>query len=287
MADPRIRLLDHISNPVIPSETVKALYRNPGLVRRVTYRPSLETQFKARVRGLSRALLGAVERLAADPEARLDGLDDQKRIAALDAAADLVDMRFADEIVFQPGSDGSRRKQRLLERRAAIRLPSAELGWRALAQGAAPVARLRAAFGLAWQLERPRCVRPAQLSASRCNDHGGSAGRLSRPHRFEFLPLALRFQSSGDAPGGRSRALSPAMPPTSTSDSLNRPPPGTSAAGVRRLTEDECSGCMRARSRAAAAGARPLLRWTDLVLATLDTMTGGSARRRRVRQRFR
>ncbi len=278
VADPRIHLIDHISNPVIPSETVKALYRNPGLVRRVTYRPSLETQFKARVRGLSRVLLGAVERLAADPEARLDGLDDQKRIAALDAAANLVNMRFADEIVFQPGSDGSRRKQRLLERRAAIHLPSAELEvappWRKaphLSHGSR-----RFGFGLGSSSDRDVYGRLSFRLA--LHDMADPPDGYPDLIAFEFLPLALRFPSSGDAPVTLEEFYLLRIRHLNEWTRFNRRPSWNIRAGVRRLTEDECSGCMMGEVAGGGGWGKTFFDGRISFLATVDTMAAWGPR---------
>lgn len=123
-AGPELKLLDSVKLPVVPADTVKALYRNPGLVARVRYRPSARTQFRARVEGMDRAARNAVEALADDPEAPLpaDG-----RVRILDAAADLIDVRYAKELPFQPDGKGGTIKRRVLERRAEIREPSPEL----------------------------------------------------------------------------------------------------------------------------------------------------------------
>src|SRR5262249_53633592 len=49
-AAPELELLRHVKTPVIPVDTVKALYENQGLVRDVRYRPSIRTQFRKRIR---------------------------------------------------------------------------------------------------------------------------------------------------------------------------------------------------------------------------------------------
>ena len=47
-AAPRLDLLSHVGAfGVLPSDTVQALFRNPGLVRDVHWRPSIRTQFEA------------------------------------------------------------------------------------------------------------------------------------------------------------------------------------------------------------------------------------------------
>lgn len=127
-AAPELRLLDHVRVPVMPADTVKALFANPGLVRGIRYRPSAMTQFRARVEGMDAEQLTVVEGLAADPAAPLPrGLATPERIRVLDAAADLIDVRHAQELLVEAEGPGANLKQRLLARRAKLLLPSPEL----------------------------------------------------------------------------------------------------------------------------------------------------------------
>jgi hypothetical protein len=127
-ASPRLVLLDHLGTPVVPIDTVKALYANPGLVREVQYRPSATTQFNARVAGMPRDQRTLVEALAHDGNTPLpERLSEEERIHVLDASADLVDVRYAKELPYDPGGEGARIKQRVLERRAALLRPSEPL----------------------------------------------------------------------------------------------------------------------------------------------------------------
>jgi hypothetical protein len=127
-AAPRFSLVEHVGAVVLPSDTVKALFRNPGLVRAVHYRPSIRTQFAARAATLDdggRALLDA---LAADPAAPLpDDMPAPARAAALDAAVDLLDLRFGRDLVVGKAPEAARARQVLLERRSAIPVQSPEL----------------------------------------------------------------------------------------------------------------------------------------------------------------
>jgi hypothetical protein len=125
-ADPALHLLDDIHSPVIPADTVKALFETPGLVRRTAFRPSLRRQFNERVRNLDEAQKSAVEALAVDPEYALPASWEPARvIETLDAAADLIDVLYARDLVHKDNAPAARRKQRLLERRAKILQPSA------------------------------------------------------------------------------------------------------------------------------------------------------------------
>jgi Domain of unknown function (DUF4105) len=125
VANPELQLLDAVVTPVIPADTVKALYKYPSLVRRVGFRPSLRRQFDARVVALDSEQRDLVEELAADAEHALpSSLGNTRAIAVLDAAADLVDVLYARDLVHRTDSDAARHKQRLLERRATILEPS-------------------------------------------------------------------------------------------------------------------------------------------------------------------
>lgn len=127
-AAPRLELLSNVNRYVVlPSDTVHALYANPGLVRAVHWRPSIRTQFEARVAPLSRKARGAVDALAADPAAPLPELPPAESAAVLDAALDHVDMLGGKKLLVGADADGLRRRQVLLERRAALRFPSPPL----------------------------------------------------------------------------------------------------------------------------------------------------------------
>lgn len=127
-AAPRLHLLEHVGFPVIPIDTVKALYQNPGLVSAVHFRPSAVAQFNARVQGMPAREREAVEELARNPEAALPpGLAEPRRIRVFDAGADLVDVTYAKELPVEPDGAGSHLKQRVLERRAALLQPSEPL----------------------------------------------------------------------------------------------------------------------------------------------------------------
>jgi hypothetical protein len=127
-AVPELDLLSHVGKIAVPADTIKALYRVPGLVRAVRWRPSIRAQFRKRTEGLSSGELAAVARIAGAPGAPLpDGLTEPQQAAVLDAALDLVDLRHARGIILGTDPEAMRLKQALLERRSAIRVQSEEL----------------------------------------------------------------------------------------------------------------------------------------------------------------
>jgi hypothetical protein len=127
VADPRFELLRHVKTPVLPVDTVKALLANPGLVRRVRYRPSIRDQFARRIEGLRQEDLDAVEDLAIHPDRSIAELPVDRQVRVLDAALDFIDVRSAKELIDDPTSAAKVAKQRLEERRAALAVPSPEL----------------------------------------------------------------------------------------------------------------------------------------------------------------
>lgn len=132
VANPKLQLLDKLGWPVLPSDTVKAVKAEPGLVRKVRYRPSNRTQFLARLSRLSATERDLVAGLVDDPDAAFPAeLDRASQARVLDTALDLVDFRYARDLVRDPGEEadpeGVAVKQKLLERRAAMQLESEDL----------------------------------------------------------------------------------------------------------------------------------------------------------------
>jgi hypothetical protein len=128
-AAPRLRLIEPFAfwPLVVPADTVKVLYRNPGLVRAVHYRPAIRTQFEARARGLTATQGDAVEALLADPATPLPPGEPSSQAQVLDAALDLMDVRHARALLFNIAPELARTRQVLLERRSTIRVQSPEL----------------------------------------------------------------------------------------------------------------------------------------------------------------
>lgn len=128
-AAPRLSLLEHVGRyVVIPADTVKALFRNPGLVRSVSWRPSIRTQLVARLDRLDAAGRDAVEALSADASAPLPAsLGAAGAVAVLDAALDHVDLRFGRDLAVGKAPEAARARQVLLERRSALGVVSPPL----------------------------------------------------------------------------------------------------------------------------------------------------------------
>lgn len=124
-AKPSLHLVDELSSPILPADTVKVLFDNPGFVRKVTYRPSARTRFEHDIEGLSSEQKSLVDELADDAERALPaGMPLAAQVQVLDAAADLVDLRSIKALVKHEDPVAAERKRRLLERRAALRVSS-------------------------------------------------------------------------------------------------------------------------------------------------------------------
>jgi hypothetical protein len=127
-AAPRLDLLSHVGKLVVlPSDTIKALYLNEGLVRQVQYRPSLRRQLDARLALLAAAERDLVAPLAGNPALDLGSLAPERQAAVLDAALDLVDFRTGKEILLGSDPVAAARRQALLVRRSALRVQSPRL----------------------------------------------------------------------------------------------------------------------------------------------------------------
>jgi hypothetical protein len=127
-AAPRLDLLSHVGRIVLPSDTVKALFRNPGLVRQVQYRPSLRRITDARLSLLDGAELELVEPLLGAPAAPFPAtLTPPRQAAVLDAALDLLDLRNGKAILIGTDPEASAARQALLTRRSEVRVQSPRL----------------------------------------------------------------------------------------------------------------------------------------------------------------
>jgi len=124
-AAPRLELTKRLTFYVIPSDTIRALARDPSPVTKVTYRPSVRSQFFYRLKQLNDAEKRALDVLVdtQDPE-RLDPLLPKASAArVLDAFSDQVELVAGKELL-RDGSESQRLKQRILVKRASLGVKS-------------------------------------------------------------------------------------------------------------------------------------------------------------------
>jgi hypothetical protein len=135
---PERDLLDGTHWPVIPADAIRGVTKEQGLVEKIEFRPSSRTRFHEEIRTFSDEQLTAVAELGSNPRRSLT-LPDRERIAVLDAAQDLVDIKYAKQLARDSRKGtGAEVKQVLLERRAEILVPTAdvthEVPWRKMPQ---------------------------------------------------------------------------------------------------------------------------------------------------------
>ena len=193
VANPELDLLDNMHWPTIPADAVKALYDNPGLVESVEYRPSSRTRFRRDIQDFTSAQDDGIDSLLDDPHVPL-ALDQHAKIEVLDAAQDLVDIRYAKDLLKDSrDSVGARVKQTLLERRAEILVPTPDrpdvVPWDKMPQRGHDSRRV--ALGAGADLQSGRWAAfGARLALHDLADPSEGFPDLSQ---LEFLPTRARY----------------------------------------------------------------------------------------------
>ena len=124
-ADSRIDLLSKLKAFVIPSDTAQVVWKVPGLVRSVHFRPSIRTELMTRAQDLSKNEIDFVFQIMKTKkipeELHQQTLRSQARI--LDTVVDDIDFKYSYEVQFE-GSEISKFKSQVLSRRSQIDLIS-------------------------------------------------------------------------------------------------------------------------------------------------------------------
>lgn len=244
-ADPSLELRDQLLWPVIPADTVKAVAESPGLVKSITFRPSARTQLEARTRDMSGEMRGMVAKLSREPDLELPAdLGREQRIRVLDAAADVIDIRHAKELVHtDKDSEGARLKQALLQRRAQIPVASKELEvktpWHRMPSRGHDSRRLT--FGGGYAGERGGFTSMRMRLAM--HDLADSTPGYPDTTRLEFLPTTLRFW----VPDGRAALESMYLVRVASLSPISRFDRAMSwrlDAGVKRVADEGCDDCL-------------------------------------------
>lgn len=126
-AKPDLELTSELPFYVIPTDTLKAASKAPGLVKEVTFRPSLRTKFEFRYLALDSK---NQRRLKAIIDDGVDSLDPEiseiDKSTLMDLAVEYIDFRYPYEIQ-DPQSATSIKKRALLTRRSQIQVKSPEI----------------------------------------------------------------------------------------------------------------------------------------------------------------
>jgi hypothetical protein len=244
VAEPSLHLMDHVKYPVVPVDTVRALFANKGLVRELRYRPSLRTTMHHELTSLSGAQLDALSALLGDPDAPFPAtLTDVQRAQVLDAAGDVVDVKYSSAILKGDDPRVARLKQRILERRAEI----------AVATEPSPVpvpadkmphighATARATLGTGYSPELGGFYEVGNRIA--LHDLADAPDGYPETSQIEFLPFHARYYPKPrsfeleDLWVIRVAALSPW-------ERFQRPLSFAVRAGLVRVRDDGCNGCL-------------------------------------------
>ena len=280
-AVPRIELVSHLGPVVLPADAVKALFANPGLVREVRFRASGRTQLAARASRLSGPELDDVEALAGGREP--DGFaraSEAQRVRVLDTALDLVDVRHGRAIVEGTDLAADALRQRLLERRSAIRVPSDALEIAPPPAGGPERGHgsLRVGAGVGGSsADGPLVVLDGRLAL---HDLADPPAGFSPRTQLEFLKLRLAV-----LPRSRSVRLDDAALVEATSlndfDRFERRVSWKLRAGATRVADSGCRGCVAGRAEAgggpallAGRGALAILPSADVELLAAPDLRG-------------
>jgi hypothetical protein len=130
VADPTLRLIDRFAARVVPADTIRAVLDQPGLVRRLSSRPSLVsvmTERKARLEG--REIRAAEAWVKVPPEGAapdLAGLPAERQAQVVDAAYDYLRYREGFKSA-EPSDEFKKRERRMLLARGRLGVPPQEV----------------------------------------------------------------------------------------------------------------------------------------------------------------
>lgn len=136
-AVPELHLIDQFPGSVIPSDTVRAVLKQPGLVVRTSPWPSLLSVMQQRKADLTRRELQLAEAWVVDPAVETSGrpqllaketLSKERQALVIDAAFDYL--RYRDGLRAEPSDAFKRRERRMLVARGRLGVPPQELAVR-------------------------------------------------------------------------------------------------------------------------------------------------------------
>jgi hypothetical protein len=123
-AAPRYHLVDRVPLYVIPSDSIKAINEEPGLVTNVQFRPSIRSVFVQRYNRLNYHNQEVFRRYMKDLNLQTFSAEpEENRVLLTDTTLDYLDV-IHPESMLDPSSDGARKKNQALQTRAAIALTS-------------------------------------------------------------------------------------------------------------------------------------------------------------------
>jgi hypothetical protein len=125
VADPSLHLIERFSGQVIPSDTVRVILEQPGLVRRIAPRPSLVSTMIRRKADLARPEVRAAEQWVATAPGGtppdLTGMPAPRQAQVIDAAYDYL--RYRQGLKNQPTDDFKKRERQMFLARGRLGVP--------------------------------------------------------------------------------------------------------------------------------------------------------------------
>jgi hypothetical protein len=178
-AAPRLELTKGLTYYTIPSHTIRVLNQSPGAVKKITYRPSVRSQFFYRLTLLTNEERKALDVLVDTHDLTLLSPTLSKESAAhvLDAFSDQIELTSVKELIID-GSDAQKLKQAVLVKRASLGLKSVNI------EVPAP---LRSAPHLAHGIRR------VDIGAAYENDRGPSTTFGHRSAMHDILDPGLGY----------------------------------------------------------------------------------------------
>lgn len=123
-AAPRYHLTERVPLYVIPADTIKAINEEPGLVTNVNFRPSLRSVFIQRYNRLTSVDQEVFRSYMTDLDLQnFQTQPEKSQVVLLDTALDYVDIIHPENMI-DPTSFGAKKKNEVLQRRAAIPVTS-------------------------------------------------------------------------------------------------------------------------------------------------------------------
>lgn len=152
-AAPRLHLIEHVPfYYVIPSDSMKALFYEKDLVKKVSFRPSTRKVFLERANSLDAETMSEFEKYAQTDELpkKLKLMNEKNRALFLDAAIDLIDLRHP-QINNETQKELYQKKEHLLIERASVNYISPEIKLPISSQQPPDQAHGSSRFGLIYQ----------------------------------------------------------------------------------------------------------------------------------------
>ena len=265
---PEIDLLPNRLSAVVPIETIIDAMNVDGFIGEPTMSPALRRQFQARIEPMDRESRKAVAALQKDATAPLpDSLEKTDQAAVLDAAADLIEIRFPNEILLDEPTPEAEHRQQILSRRAQMGVTSPPLRFSPASVEDPTRGHGRHRFGLEGGLSVEG--QPYGRIHYRAALHDWADPALGYPEleQIEFLPFTLWVDPAQNVlrleqlSFLRTRSLQPF-------NRFHRRPSTTMDAGIERATNRGCNDCVGAyfQSGNGLAVGTPTHRWVGFIM---------------------